>query len=140
MEIGSIYTGKVTGITKFGCFVAFDENKSGMVHISEVSSGFVNDINEVLKVNDEVKVKIIKIDENGRINLSIKKAEPRKEFKRERREQKTEAVHYTPKKKNINMAEMTFEDKLKMFMTDSQERLTNVKHNTEKKTGARRKK
>ena len=135
MEIGAIYTGKVTGITKYGCFVSFDENKSGMVHISEVSNTYVNEINEVITVGQEVKVKVLKVDESGRINLSIKKAEPRPQ--RPRRE---EAVHYTPKRKIVNASEMTFEDKMKMFMTDSQDRLTDVKHNTEKKNGARRKK
>ena len=138
MEIGAIFSGKVTGITKYGCFVAFDENKSGMVHISEVSNTFVNDINEVIAIDQEVKVKVIKIDENGRINLSIKKAEPRPmQTARPKRE---EGQHYTPKKKVINMSELSFEDKMKMFMTNSQERLTAVKHNTEKKNGARRKK
>ncbi|MFI3115054.1 MAG: S1 RNA-binding domain-containing protein [Clostridia bacterium] len=136
MEIGEIFDGKVTGITKYGCFVSFSENKSGMVHISEVSNTFVNDINEVIKVNQEVKVKVIKIDENGRINLSIKKAitQAPKPFKNE------EVQHYTPKKKPVDMSELSFDDKLKMFMTSSQERLTDVKHSNEKKTGVRRKK
>ncbi len=134
MQIGEIYAGKVTGITKFGCFVSFDNDKSGMVHISEVSSTFVNDINEAVKIGDEVRVKLIKIDENGRISLSIKKAEPRKP------RPKQEDFHYTPKKKAINTDDMTFEDKLKMFMSESQERLTDVKHSNEKKTGGRRKK
>lgn len=135
MEIGAIYVGKVTGITKYGCFVAFGENKSGMVHISEVSNNYINDINEVITMNQEVKVKLLKIDENGRISLSIKKAEPRPV-----RPKREEAVHYTPKKRVVPMSEMTFEEKMKMFMTDSQERLTDVKHNTEKKTGGKRRK
>lgn len=138
MEIGKIYDGKVTGITKYGCFVAFDENKSGMVHISEVSSIFVNDINDVIKIDQEVRVKIIKIDENGRINLSIKKAQPI--IKRTNQTKKSEDYHYTPKKKAVDMTELSFEDKMKMFMTNSQERLTAVKHSNEKKTGGRRKK
>lgn len=133
MEIGAIYDGKVTGITKYGCFVAFDGDKSGMVHISEVSNTYISDINEAVVKDQEVKVKIIKIDENGRINLSIKKAQPRVMKKRE------EAVHYTPKKR-LDSSDMTFEEKMKMFMTDSQERLTDVKHSNEKKTGGRRKK
>lgn len=76
LEQGSILEGKVTGILKFGAFVDIGEGKSGMVHISEVSHTFVNDINEVLKIGQTVKVKVIAIGEDGKIGLSIKKAEP----------------------------------------------------------------
>ena len=72
--VGSIVEGKVTGITKFGAFVALPEGKSGLVHISEIAYTYVNDVKEHLKEGQEVKVKVIGIDENGRINLSIKKA------------------------------------------------------------------
>lgn len=132
MTIGDIFEGKITTILKYGCFVSFNENNSGMVHISEVSSDFISDINEIYKLGDTVMVKIIKIDENNRINLSIKRAMPRKE-----RPQKQD-FHYTPKKKPQNQEDLNFEDKLKMFMTNSQERLTDVKHSNEKKTGGRR--
>lgn len=76
LEQGSIVEGKITGILKFGAFVDLGNGKSGMVHISEVSNSFVNDINDFLKVGDSVKVKIISIGEDGKIALSIKKAEP----------------------------------------------------------------
>ena len=72
--VGSIVEGKVTGITKFGAFVALPEGKSGLVHISEIAYSYVNDVKDHLKEGQEVKVKVIGIDENGRINLSIKKA------------------------------------------------------------------
>ena len=72
-EIGKIYDGKVTGITKFGAFVDIGEGTSGMVHISEVSNTFVNDINDHLNIGQEVKVKVIGINE-GKVSLSIKKA------------------------------------------------------------------
>ena len=72
--VGSILEGKVTGITKFGAFVSLPENKSGLVHISEIAYSYVNDVKDYLKEGQEVKVKVIGIDENGRINLSIKKA------------------------------------------------------------------
>lgn len=136
MVIGEIFDGKITAIIKYGCIVSFAENKTGMVHISELSKNFVNDINDIVKINQEVKVKVVKIDENGRINLSMKQvATPApKPFKT------TVAQHYTPKKRPVDMSEMSFDDKLKMFMTSSQERLTDVKHSNEKKTGARRKK
>lgn len=76
LAVGAIVEGKVTGITKFGAFVALPEGKSGMVHISEVASTFVNDIKDFLQEGQQVKVKIINIDQAGRINLSIKKAQP----------------------------------------------------------------
>ena len=72
--VGSILDGKVTGITKFGAFVSLPEGRSGLVHISEIAYSYVNDVKDHLKEGQEVKVKVIGIDENGRINLSIKKA------------------------------------------------------------------
>ncbi|BAB07066.1 S1 domain-containing post-transcriptional regulator GSP13 [Halalkalibacterium halodurans] len=72
-EVGSIVEGKVTGIKPFGAFVAIDDQKQGLVHISEVAHGFVKDINDVLSVGDEVKVKILSVDEeSGKISLSIR--------------------------------------------------------------------
>ena len=73
-EVGEILTGKVTGITKFGAFVQLAPGKSGLVHISEIANSYVSDVHDFLADGQEVKVKIIGVDENGRINLSIKKA------------------------------------------------------------------
>jgi len=73
-EVGSILEGKVTGITKFGAFVSLPENKSGLVHISEIAYSYVSDVHEHLQEGQQVKVKVIGIDESNRINLSIKKA------------------------------------------------------------------
>ena len=74
--MGSIVTGKVTGITKFGAFVTLSPGKSGLVHISEIANSYVNDIREHLTENQEVTVKVIGVDDSGRINLSIKAALP----------------------------------------------------------------
>ena len=71
--VGSIVDGKVTGITKFGAFVALPEGRSGLVHISEIAYSYVNEVSDHLKEGQEVKVKVIGIDQNNRINLSIKK-------------------------------------------------------------------
>ncbi len=76
-EVGSIIEGKVTGITKFGAFVDLGGGKSGMVHISEVADVFVSEITEFLTQGQEVKVKVINISEEGKISLSIKKANPK---------------------------------------------------------------
>lgn len=81
VEIGKIYEGKVTGITKFGAFVEVDDGTSGLVHISEVSNSFVNDINDILKIGDAVKVKVIKVNDDGKISMSIKQTEPRPKSK-----------------------------------------------------------
>jgi S1 RNA binding domain protein len=73
-EIGSVLEGKVTGITKFGAFVALPGGKSGLVHISEIAHSYVSDVRDFLTEGQDVKVKVISVDENNRINLSIKKA------------------------------------------------------------------
>lgn len=85
LEEGSIIEGKITGIQKFGAFVDLGGGKSGMIHISEVSPSYVNDINEFLKVGQTVKAKVITIGENGKISLSIKKALPPEEQQPARR-------------------------------------------------------
>ena len=72
--VGSIVEGKVTGITKFGAFVSLPGGRSGLVHISEIAYSYVNDVKDHLTEGQEVKVKVIGIDDNNRINLSIKKA------------------------------------------------------------------
>ncbi|WP_077619201.1 S1 domain-containing post-transcriptional regulator GSP13 [Bacillus sinesaloumensis] len=73
IEVGSVIKGKITGIQPYGAFVALDENTQGLVHISEVTHGFVKDINEHVKVGDEVEVKVLSVDEGaGKIGLSIR--------------------------------------------------------------------
>ena len=71
LEVGSILDGKVTGITKFGAFVAVAPGKTGLVHISEIANTYVSDVHDFLTEGQEVKVKVIAIDPNGRVNLSI---------------------------------------------------------------------
>ena len=76
IEVGSVLTGKVTGIQPYGAFVALDENTQGLVHISEITHGYVKDINEFVKAGDEVKVKILSVDEGaGKIGLSMRATE-----------------------------------------------------------------
>lgn len=75
-QVGDIVEGKVTGIKPFGAFVAIDDEHQGLVHISEVAHGYVKDIHDYLSVGDEVKVKILTIDEDaGKISLSIRKTQ-----------------------------------------------------------------
>ena len=72
LVVGEIFEGKVTGITKFGAFVAMPDGRNGLVHISEIANTFVNDINDYVKEGQMVKVKVIGIGENGKVNLSMK--------------------------------------------------------------------
>lgn len=74
IEVGTKVTGKVSGITNFGAFVNLGNNQTGLVHISEVSDGFVKDIHDVLSVGDEVTVKVLTVGNDGKIGLSIRKA------------------------------------------------------------------
>ena len=74
LDVGKIYEGKVTGITKFGAFVELEPGTTGMVHISEVANTFVNEIKDHLTEGQEVKVKVLSVGDDGKISLSIKKA------------------------------------------------------------------
>ena len=88
IDIGSVYDGTVTGLTKFGAFVKLENGVSGMVHISEVSNEYVNDISEHLSEGDKVKVKVLEINEKGKVSLSIKKALPQQEKPKQQRPSK----------------------------------------------------
>ena len=138
LTVGAIVEGKVTGITKFGAFVALPENKSGMVHISEVASSFVNDIKDFLQEGQQVKVKIINIDQQGRINLSIKKAQPQEPRQPRFQQRQGGAPRGRAQQAPKDPSTMTFEDKLKAFMTDSESRQADVRHATDRKNGSRR--
>ena len=76
LEVGEIYEGKVTGITKFGAFVSFENGQTGMVHISEVAASFVSEIKDFVTEGQSVKVKVLTITDEGKVGLSIKKALP----------------------------------------------------------------
>ncbi len=134
IDVGIVAEGKVTGITRYGAFVTLADNTVGMVHISEISYQYVNDIHEVLEVGQQVKVKVVNVDENGRVSFSIKKATPPPP--RPARPAASPAVRKaTPKPLP---EEMTFEDKLKEFMQSSDSRISDLKHYNDRKTGSRR--
>lgn len=82
LEVGGIYEGKVTGITKFGAFVSFEGGQTGMVHISEVAPTFVTEIRDFVTEGQMVKVKVLSISDEGKISLSIKKALPEDQQRR----------------------------------------------------------
>lgn len=120
LEIGSIVEGTISGITNFGAFVELPESKIGLIHISEVSDTFVEDIRQHLKEKDKVRVKIIGINEKGKYDLSIKQT-----IEKERLRKPKTQFHEA----------LTFEDKLARFLKESEERQLDLKKNTEAKRG-----
>ncbi|MFC2469260.1 MAG: S1 RNA-binding domain-containing protein, partial [Negativicutes bacterium] len=70
IEVGDVVEGKVTGITKFGAFIELPDGKVGLVHISEVADVYVNDVKDFLKEGQTVKVKVLAVDDRGKIGLS----------------------------------------------------------------------
>jgi S1 RNA binding domain protein len=134
IEVGSKVQGKITGITNFGAFVELPDGKTGLVHISEVADNYVKDINEHLKVGDEVEVKVMNVEADGKIGLSIRKAKPQPERperpQRPRRENR-------PTERNDRQPKENFEQKMARFLKDSDERLTTLKRATDSKRGGR---
>ena len=132
-SVGQIVEGKITGITNFGVFVDLGEGKSGLVHISEVARSYVNDINEFVKVNDVVKMKILNIGDDGKISLSIKKAlEPEvKEERRERRERRSVSPPSKPDGSYTWMPKKnepaSFEEMMSRFKQTSDEKFSELK-------------
>ncbi len=130
VRVGDIIEGKVSGITNFGAFVQLPGGKTGLVHISEISNEYVKDVNNHLEENQAVNVKVMTIDKNGKISLSIKKAmEPVDTGKRQKPSTDSEW-------KKPRADAMSFEDKLSKFMKDSDEKLGDLKKNFESKRGS----
>ena len=136
-DVGDILEGKITGLTSYGAFVELPENKTGMVHISEVSTSYVKDIHECLQEGQQVKVKVLSIDENGKISLSIKRTmeAPKRPSQRTRtfsqnapvRPQNSEPSTYEWQPKKTE--NMSFEDMMSRFKQASDEKMTVLKRN-----------
>lgn len=136
LEVGNIVEGKITGITAFGAFVQLEGGATGLVHISEVALTYVKDIKDHLKENETVKVKVLTIDKNGKVSLSIKKAlESEAGNKRPTSGFKSKPTESNFKRNNTPPAPLTFEDKLNRFKLDSDERMLDLKRNVESKRG-----
>ena len=168
LEVGEVFEGKVTGITKFGAFIAMPDGKNGLVHISEIANTYVNDINEFVKEGQVVKVRVIGIGDGGKVNLSMKQAEapaqPRPARPRynnrdnnNNREGKDNGAAQNsgdrpqrkPAAQNRNAAPRTgevkttsdnasFEDMMKQFMQESDSRIAGNKMYADHKTSRRR--
>jgi general stress protein 13 len=121
IEVGSVLTGKVTGIQPYGAFVALDENTQGLVHISEITHGYVKDINEHLKVGDEINVKVLSIDEAaGKIGLSIRATEeaPEQPAAKPKKPRKRQAAAIIPEAEG-QQGFNTLKDKLQEWIDQS---------------------
>ncbi|HCO51422.1 MAG: S1 RNA-binding domain-containing protein [Firmicutes bacterium] len=142
LAVGSIVTGKVTTITKFGAFIALPGGKSGLVHISEVAPTFVNDVHDFLAEGQEVSVKILAITPEGKINLSVKQALPKPERpERPTRRESAPRRAAQPAPVPAEPAEQTFEDKLKQFMSVSDSKQSELnRYMAGKRGGSRRRK
>ena len=161
VAVGEIVEGKVTGLTKFGAFFELPEGKVGMVHISEVSTDFVKDIADYLEEGQKVNVKILSIDDDGKISLSIKQA-PGEQLKRKggtpdqeidgmkggrggnfrgegkpqrRPKRRAPNVWNGTKASDTDDRELTFEEKMAKFKQESDDKLSDLKRSTEAKNG-----
>ncbi|GAF14263.1 RNA binding protein, contains ribosomal protein S1 domain [Bacillus sp. JCM 19046] len=150
IEAGSKLQGKVTGITHFGAFVELPGGSTGLVHISEVADHYVKDINELLKVGDEVTVKVVNVEKDGKVGLSIRKAvdRPEGEARPARPARQDAPRNARPQQRSSGgyrgggggskpRPTPSFEDKVSRFLKDSEERLTTIKRQTESKRGGR---
>jgi len=131
IEVGAKLEGRVTGITHFGAFVELAGGVTGLVHISEVADTYVRDIREHLKINDIVTVKVLHMDKNGKISLSIRQASDKPAEHRGGRDRGGRPYG------KANAARLSFEDKMSRFLRDSEERISSLRKNTESKRGGR---
>lgn len=149
LSVGAVLEGKVKSITNFGAFIALPENKTGMVHISEIANAYVSDIRQHLTEGQEVKVVVIGIDPAGKINLSIKRLEARqpregapraanggqrREFSQNRTQNPAAAPNRPAQQRSAPVpppapktADQLFEEKLKAFMSESDNKLSSIR-------------
>ena len=144
LAAGSIYEGKVTGVTKFGAFVSFQGGKSGLVHISEIANTFVSDVGKHVSVGQTVKVKVLSISDDGKINLSLKQAvETAQASSTEEKEEAPKRFSSPVVHQKYNMApipaandnsgDLNFEDRLKKFMQESDSRIADSRRYTDRR-------
>ena len=140
---GTILEGKVKSITKFGAFIALPEGKSGLVHISEIAYTYVNEVRDFLTEGQDVKVQILEVDQAGRLNLSIKRAQPKPQT--QSRAPVRQAARPAPRKETaVPMGEVlppsddrAFEDKLKAFTQVSEEIRCELRRGSERRGASR---
>ena len=146
LEVGKIYDGKVTGVTKFGAFVEVEKGVTGMVHISEVASTFVKEISDFITQGQEVKVKVMSIAEDGKIAMSIKRAEapvsaPARNNRNPGKGNGSKTANrptFEPPQEFATYQEgnKSFEDMLSKFMQKSDEKISDLKKATDNRRGS----
>lgn len=150
LTVGAVLEGKVKSITNFGAFIALPENKTGMVHISEVANAYVSDIRQHLTEGQSVKVMVIGMD-GGKINLSIKRLEPkpqrenapRGDFRSQGGPRREGTPNRTPGRAPVQppapkTADQLFEEKLKAFMSESDSKISSIRQYSDHRTKSRR--
>ena len=130
LQAGSILEGTVVNITNFGAFVEV-EGKTGLVHISEVSDTYVKDIRDYLKEKEKVRVKVISVDDNGKISLSIKQAMTPKKT--------TKPIEIDWSQEKGKASSANFEDRISKFLKDSEEKFADLKKHQDSKSRGYRK-
>ena len=138
LTVGAILEGKVKSITNFGAFISLPENKTGLVHISEVANTYVSDIRQHLTEGQEVKVVVISA-EPGKVNLSIKRleAKPQREARPQQQSQRPARTAPTPPPAP-KTADQLFEEKLKQFMSESDSKISSIRQYSDHRTKSRR--
>ena len=151
LTVGAVLEGKVKSITNFGAFIALPENKTGLVHISEVSNTYVSDIRQHLTEGQDVKVMVIST-ENGKVNLSMKRLEPKPQRDSSRQNtrggsvQRREGGNFQNREQRRapvqpaapKTADQLFEEKLKAFMTESDSKISSIRQYSDHRTKSRR--
>jgi len=141
LTVGAVLEGTVKTITNFGAFVALPENKTGMVHISEVANAYVSDIRQHLTEGQEVKVVVIGL-ENGKVNLSIKRLEAKPQREAAQRTPAAGQAGRTPRPVTPppapKTADQLFEERLKAFMSESDSKISGIKQYSDHRTKNRR--
>ena len=144
LTVGEILEGKVKSITSFGAFITLPENKTGLVHISEVANTFVSDVRQHLTEGQDVKVMVIGT-EAGKLNLSIKRleAKPQKEGVAPRQPRRDAPANRSPRTAPTpppapKTADQLFEEKLKAFMSESDSKISSLRQYTDHRTKSRR--
>ena len=147
LEVGKIYEGKVTGITKFGAFIDLGENKTGMVHISEVAPTFVKEITDFISMGETVKVRVLNIGDDGKISLSIERATDTPPPSQQRPQQSQQRPRQSfngggsrglrdfsqPRQQEGSKG---FEDMLSKFMQRSDEKISDLRKSVDGKRGS----
>ena len=136
LTVGAILDGKVKSITNFGAFISLPENKTGLVHISEVANTYVSDVREHLTEGQDVKVMVLSA-EAGKINLSIKRleAKPQREERAPRKDAAPRPARTAPTPPPApKTADQLFEEKLKQFMSESDSKISSIRQYSDHRT------